>query len=135
MNKTGLEIEKDVFAIINASELKATIGGTIYKDGLRPVNAKTEDAVIKFVTGLNGQSQVGVVVVNVFVPNIEIGDATLVKNITRCRTIEALMSSIVLGADSSEYDFSLGSMIQTFQVDGIEQHFVNAKIRFKRSSI
>ena len=45
MEKTEKQIEKDVFRIIRDSELKAVIDGVVYRDGMRPKNATTEDIV------------------------------------------------------------------------------------------
>ena len=71
MEKTAKQIEKDVFRIMRDSELKNVIGGKFYRAGMRPKNAKTEDVVVKFLTGIDEQEQSGVVLVHVYVPNIQ----------------------------------------------------------------
>ena len=53
--KTEKQIEKDIFRIIKASPINTMIGGTLYRNGMRPRNAKTEDAVVAFLSGLDGQ--------------------------------------------------------------------------------
>jgi len=134
MKKTGSEIEADVFAILRASALKTTIAGQIYKEDMRPINATTEDAVVSFMTGLDGQIQAGVVTINAFVPMTDIGGGTLAKNTTRCKQLEMLMQSIVSGLKPDEYRFSLDTIIKTFKVEGSNQHFVNTKLKFERTS-
>ena len=57
MEKTEKQIEKDVFRIVKDSELKNVIGGSFYRAGMRPKNAMTEDVVVKFLTGIDGQEQ------------------------------------------------------------------------------
>ena len=57
MEKTAKQIEKDVFRIMRNSELKNVIGGKFYRAGMRPKNAKTEDVVVKFLTGIDEQEQ------------------------------------------------------------------------------
>ena len=133
MRKTGSEIESDVFNIINASQLKVLIAGKVYKEGMRPLNAKTEDAIISFMTGLDGQIQTGVVTVNVYVPNMVSDPVTgvLIKNISRCRTLEILVNAIVQELVPGEYRFGLGAIVQTFPAPEIGQHFINCKIKFQ----
>ncbi len=134
MRKTGSEIESDVYAIINASQLKTAIGGLTYKEGLRPINSKAEDAVVSFMTGLDGQIQTGVVNLNIYVPNIDNGSGSLVKNVSRCRVLEILANAIIQELVPGEYHFALGAIIQTFPADEINQHFVNCKIKFELST-
>ena len=131
MRKTASEIEDDVFALINASALKTAITGTIYREGMRPLNAKTEDAVISFLTGLDGQIQTGVVTLNIYTPDIDNGTGTMVKNVARCRVLEILVNSIIQGSVPGMYRFKLGAIVQTYQADQINQHFINAKIKFQ----
>ena len=131
MRKTGLEIETDVYAIVSSSALKTSITGKIYKDGMRPINAKSEDAVVAFMTGLDGQKQTGALNLNVYVPDIDNGSGTLVKNLTRCKTLEAVCNTLIQGLIPGEYRFGLGAIVQTFKAEGINQHFVNCKIKFE----
>jgi len=131
MRKTGSEIESDVYAIILASQLKTVITGSLYKEGMRPIDAKTEDAVVSFMTGLDSQIQTGVVNVNTYVPDIDMGSGSMVKNGSRCRVLEILIDSIVHELVPGEYRFVLGAIVQTFAASEINQHFVNAKIKFE----
>jgi hypothetical protein len=137
MKKTGLQIESDVFALISNSSLKSFISGQIYKSDTRPINARTEDAVISFLAGIDGQLQVGVLNLNVFVPDIDNGggDGFLVKNVARCQEIEEKINSIIQSMSiSNEYYFELDKMIQTFSDESTNQHLVNSRIRFKRTT-
>jgi len=137
MKKTASQIESDVFALLNASPLRTFISGKIYKEGVRPINAKTEDAVITFISGIDGQIQAGFLNVNVYVPNIDNGSnqGVLVKDISRCAAIESVLSSLAQSLTiSGEYKFQLDRIIQAFKVDEIDQYFVNCRLKFKRST-
>lgn len=131
MRKTASQVESDIYALLLASELKTKIGGSIYKEGMRPVNAETEDAVLSFLAGLDGQIQEGVLNLNIYVKDIDNGERDLVRNITRLRELEATANSFIQGLVASEYRISLGSTIQSFKAEGIKQHFVNVKIKFE----
>lgn len=132
MKKTGSEIEQDVFDIIGASILVDEINGNIYKEGLRPLGSKKEDALVLFMTGIDGQEQSGVVNVNVYIPDIDNNSGTLVKNTLRCREIERTCQNAINAIVSSEYDFTLGSIIKTYPENEINQHFVNVRLEFRR---
>ena len=131
MRKTASEIEGDMFALINSSALKQAITGTVYREGYRPLNAKSEDAVISFMTGLDDEIQTGVLTLNIYTPDIDNGSGDLVKNGARCRVLEILANGIVHGFTPGEYRFKLGGTVQTFPADEIGQHFINAKIKFQ----
>jgi len=133
MSKTGSQIEKDVFRLIKASKLNDAINGTIYRSGMRPKDSKKEDAVVKFLTGLTSQIQNGVVVINIYVPNIEF-QGRMVKDINRCEEVEVLINGIITDIDTTEYNFSLNATPQTLPVDEIEQHFVNVRLNYKRAT-
>lgn len=134
MRKTGGEIEYDVYTFLE-SEITAKINGTVYLQGTRPLNAKTEDAVISFMTGLDNQVQTGAVTINVYIPDLDMGQSDLVKNIARCNEIEVFMLRLIeKWKVKTEYRFTLGNTIKTFPEDDINQHFVNVKLKYKRFS-
>ena len=135
MRKTGLEIEADVYTLVKNSAVKTAILGSLYRDGMRPLNATTEDAVVSFLAGLDGEIQSGVLNLNIYTPDIVSKDFK-VKNITRLVALEAIANSFVQSLSiSSDYIFELDKMIQTFKAEGIDQHFVNARIKFRLSTI
>lgn len=130
MKKTGGQIESDVYALISASDLKGMIGGTIYKDGMRPVNSDKEDVVVVFAGGLDAQFQSGIVIVNIFVPNINNGGTKKVKNIARCTALETEANEWLMSLKPTDYRFSLDSIISSKQALEIDQHYVNIRIKF-----
>ena len=133
MKKSGLEVERDVFALVNASPIKSAIKGSLYRNGMRPINSITEDAVVSFMTGLDGQFQTGVVTINIYVPDIDNGQGAKVKDLNRCLYMETIGNTLVQSLKASDYRFSLASMVSTFQIEeeGVSQHMVNIKLKFE----
>lgn len=137
MTKTGQQIEDDIFGFVKNSPLAALVTGLTYKFGMRPRNSTKEDIVVKFVTGLDGEIQDGVVVVNIFVPNIDaFNNGVLVRNITRCKQIEMEANIWVasLTAGKSNYKFSLAQTIYTQEEQSINQHFITVRLKFRLTS-
>lgn len=135
MEKTAKQIEKDVFRIMRNSELKNVIGGKFYRAGMRPKNAKTEDVVVKFLTGIDEQEQSGVVLVHVYVPNIQASkDGELVEDITRVDELEELLNATVANLEDGEYLFEKDGTPNSFPVEGIEQHFINMRLKYRRKT-
>ena len=117
MAKTGQQIEDDIYALVKDSSLPSLISGTVYKFGMRPKDAKTEDAIVKFVTGLAGQIQDGVIVVNIYVPDFDAyNDGIMRKDIT---------------AEKSDYKFKLAQTIYTAEEPELNQHFVSVRLKFE----
>lgn len=138
MNRTGQQIENDIFAMFRAGTLPKIIGGKVYKNGMRPKDSKAEDAVVCFVTCLPGQVQDGTAVVNIYVPDVKVyNDGILRKNTTRCAELEQAADewANALSAAKSDYLFELAQTIHTEEEPDIHQHFVTVRLKFKLSTI
>lgn len=138
MTKTGQQIEDDIYGLVNASSLSSLISGTVYKFGMRPKDSQTEDAIVKFVTGLDGQIQRGVVVVNIYVPDFDTyNDGILRKDITRCTELEVAAAEWVksLTAGKSDYKFELAQTIYTEEEPDIHQHFTSIRLNYSLLTI
>lgn len=133
MTKTAQQIEDDIYDLLCGSALSQAIDGKVYKFGTRPKDSAAEDAIVKFVAGLDGQMQSGNVVVNIYVPDVMVG--TNMRNITRCTQIEAFALNWVRSLPVSEYLFALAATIQTFEEPDIKQHFVSVRLNYKRYTI
>jgi hypothetical protein len=82
MIRTAKEIQGDIISLLRDSALASSVSGAIYRKGYRPLNSQAEDIVVGFVTGITGDIAEGVVVVNVYVADIDaFGDGTLVENV------------------------------------------------------
>ena len=134
MTKTGQQIEDDIYELLNNSSLPSIINGSVYKFGMRPKDSNLEDAVVKFVTGLDGEIQEGVVVVNIYVLDLEVyNDGIMRKDITRCTELETAAKEWVksLTTTISSYKFKLAKTIYTEEEPVIKQHFITVKLKFK----
>ena len=136
MEKTAKQIERDVYRIISESELKAIIGGTIYRDRMRPKNADTEDVVVKFLTGIDGQEQSGIVLIHIYVPDKPSvsNDGELVEDIIRIDELEVIINRIIEGIDNVEYWFEKDGTPQSYPAEGLKQHFINVRLRYRRKT-
>lgn len=132
MKKTGTEIEEDVYLMLCRSGLNRVLRGTVYRDGMRPINSQSEDAVIKFLAGLDNQVQSGVVILNIYVPNIDAGTGYKVKDVARCKALEKSVHELIQGLTIQEYDLSFDGIPQAFEVEGLEQYFINVRLNFRR---
>lgn len=131
MKKTGGEIELDLFDIIRNSEISQLIGGDIYLKDTRLRNSKEEDAIVSFLSGIPGQIQTGVVVVNIYVEGVDNGGGSLVKNTNRCTFLEHRMNELISSIKPTDYKFSLDGTIQTYRVENLDTYFVNTRIKFE----
>lgn len=131
MMKSGDQIEADFFGMVKSSSLSSFIHGSVYRDGTRPMNADTEDAIVKFKTGLDGQFQDGEVLLLVFVPDMSF-EGSKIKDVGRCRAIGNLIMEAVKDFTNGEYNVWLLNIPQSFKEEDIEQHYVSARIRFTR---
>ncbi len=60
MNKTEMRIERDFYSFVKTSNLGMAVKGDVYRSEMRPPEAVTEDLVVKFLAGVDGQFQSGV---------------------------------------------------------------------------
>ena len=135
MVKTEQQIERDFYFFIKDSPLGKAVKGGVYRSDMRPDNAHTEDLVVKFLAGLDEQVQSGVVIVNVYVPDVPYQKtARKVSDKSRIGELQALIQSFVNDNANTEYRMQTDVSPTTMAVEGVEQHVVYARIRFYRLS-
>ena len=132
--KTEKQIEKDIFRIIKASPINTMIGGTLYRKGMRPSNAKTEDAVVAFLSGLDGQFQTGVVLLNIYVPMTQNASSDKITDISRVETLEAAVKDFFDECSEVNYLFELRETPYSEDLDEIEQTRINVRIHYTRTT-
>lgn len=132
--KTEKQIEKDIFRIIKASPINTMIGGTLYRKGMRPRNAKTEDAVVAFLSGLDGQFQTGVVLLNIYVPMTQNASSGKITDISRVETLEAAVKDFFDECSEVNYLFELRETPYSEDLDEIEQTRINVRIHYTRTT-
>ncbi len=132
--KSAIRIEKDIYDVL-VNALSGIIGGTVYKEGCRPLNATTEDAVVIVSGGDAEQIQTGRAHVNIYVPDIDNGNGNFVEDKERLTELSDHDATIVEALNEclfEEYSFRLYSMTETFSEPDIHQNFVNVNLEFDR---
>ncbi len=133
MTRTSKQVQGDIYRFLKDSDLSMMISGGVYRNGMRPRDSKAEDAVVTFITGTVGDVQSGVVVVNIYVQDVDPwSDGVLVENSERTEEIEVAADQWVesLTCALSDYKFGLAAAIQTFEEPAIHQHFVSVRLRY-----
>lgn len=148
MTKTGKEIERDVFTLLQTSYIvtgKGEVGaagrvdginGGVYRANQRPRDSKLEDMVVIFTAATSRQFQEGVVTLNIYVPDIyPFNDGLPRENGERCEQLERLAQDSVdaLTASLSDYLFCVepNRSIHTQREDEIHQSFVVVPLFFR----
>lgn len=134
MIKTQNEIEEDFYGFVRGSTLGRAVKGGVYRSEMRPDNAKTEDLIVAFLAGIDGQEQTGVVIFNIYVPDIPYNGSNgrKVANKRRIGELQRLVLDFVETAGGSEYWLETDGTPTSMASEDISQHFINARIKFKR---
>lgn len=133
MAKKGTtKIELELYAALEEL-MGSTIQGTFYPSDLRPLDANTEDAVLTVSNATASQIQEGRARLNIYVPDIDNGGATLVPDKERLMELEGLTDKVVetLNEADTAYIFDLFQATATIAVPGKSEHFLNIGIHFK----
>lgn len=128
--KTETQIERDFYSMLKTSSLGTELKGSIYRDEMRPANAKTEDLVLKMIAGTDEQIQEGIIVCNIYVPDVLQKGGKPVKDFDRIGKLQA--KALELIGCTSEYKIRTDGSPVTIAVDGIAQHMINLRLRFER---
>ena len=132
--KTEQQIERDFYSFVNKSPLGKAINGKVYRDEMRPADAKTEDLIVKFYTGVDGQVQTGTVILDVYVPDITNKDGRKVKNSPRIAELQVLILDFIENNDNTEYLMETKLSPYTIKSEEIEQHEIKVRIKFNRTT-
>ena len=134
--KTEKGIERDFYEFVSKSKLAESVSGKVYRKGMRPPESDKEDIVVKFLSGLDEQVQSGIVVLNVYVPDITIRCmGAKVEDHTRIGELQELVLAFIEENDSTEYDLSKDGTPKSLEAEDIDQHFIQASIKFRRITI
>lgn len=134
MKKTEIQIERDFYQFIKNSRLGAEIRGTVYRSEMRPADATDEDLIVKFLAGTDEQIQRGVVILNLYVPDINFADGRKIADKNRIGVLQELILDFIETCDDTDYLIeSDGTPYSTMNPD-IEQHLIVARLKFQRIS-
>ena len=131
-SKGTTTIEMDMYAALEEL-MGRTIQGTFYPSELRPIEAKTEDAVLTCSNATAGQIQEGRARLNIYVPDINNGGASLVPDKARLMELEAIDEQVLqtLNDSCTAYIFDKFQATTTIAVPERNEHFVNIGIHFR----
>lgn len=132
--KTEIEIERDFYTLIKESPLGNSIRGTVYRSEMRPAGADGEDLIVKFLAGVDEQIQSGTMLLNLYVPGIEIKGGRKVADKQRIGELQRLILDFVEQYENDEYWIKTdGTPYSTYNPD-IEQHLIVTRLKFQRLS-
>ena len=134
MTKTEQDIERDFYTYVKASTLGQTVTGSVYRSGMRPDDAETEDVVVKLLTGIDSQVQEGIVILNIYVPDVYAGSRRKVIDHARIATLQTALTDMMNNAASDfEYHVRADATPQTLALEGVDvaQHLIYARIRYR----
>lgn len=132
--KTEIEIERDFYTLIKDSSLGAALRGSLYRSEMRPANADGEDLIVKFLAGTDEQIQSGTVLLNLYVPDVEIDGGRKVADKNRIGELQRLILDFVEDCDDTDYWIKTdGTPYSTYNPD-IEQHLIVTRLKFQRLS-
>lgn len=134
MIKTEQEIERDFYTMIKSSELGNEIRGGLYRDGMRPDNSTEEDLIVKLLSGTDEQVQEGVIVINLYVPDIPNGSRK-VKDLQRITELQSCIRSFINDNENTEYLMSSDGTPKSMLNEDINQHLIVARIKYKRITV
>lgn len=132
MIKTQTEIDRYFYTVVKASDLGKAIKGDVYRPDMRPDNAKTEDIIVGMLTGLGGQTQEGVVLVSVYVPDQPDKKGRLVADLTRIGVLQQHIQSLI--DDCQRGDYYIDRNVETpraIEVRELHQHCFTIRLQFK----
>lgn len=132
MSKTEIQIERDFFQFVKESPVADILHGGIYRRGQRPYNAHTEDCVVKFLSGIDGEIQSGTVILNIYVPYITYRDGRKGEDLQRIGDIQQTVEDSLCNSIFNEYYIVKDGTPRTYQEDKIEQSIIAVRIYYKR---
>lgn len=131
MAKTENQIERDFYSIANNS-LGHLLRGEVYRRGMRPDNAKTEDCIAKFLGGIDKQIQAGTVVLNIYVPYIPYQDGRRGEDLNRIGELEEQLNEALSEIEDTDYAITKESTPKSYAMDDIEQTIIAVRLKFQR---
>lgn len=133
MRKSEKRIEADFYKLVSASPLAEMVSGAVYRGATRPDDSTKEDIIIKFLTGTEMQIQSGIIVMNIYIPDITLkGTTQVVEDTSRVEVLEDAVLEFLRNCTSSEYLYTLDGTPRSLAVEGINQHIIYTRIHFQR---
>ncbi|QCD37158.1 MULTISPECIES: hypothetical protein [Muribaculaceae] len=133
MTKTEIDFERDFYTLVKNSDLGKEIRGSVYRSGMRPTNAKSEDLIVKFLAGTDEQVQGGIMLIHVYVPDIANNDGRKVEDKARVGVLESAIIAFVKNCEDTEYLIRCDGLPKSTELpEEIEQHLIVTRLKFQR---
>lgn len=138
MAKTAKQIQSDIIALLDGSDLVKMLSGRVYRgtpeSSYRPRDSRLEDLIVIFTEGTPEQIEYGTVTLNIYVTDVDpFNDGVLVEDGQRTEELERAADDWVksLNCERSCYKFTLRQTIHTQYNPDIHQHFVVVKLGYQ----
>lgn len=133
-HKTSEEIEQDVYQMVR-THLSGHVSGYVYRRDLRPTDRRgKEDVVVSFLTGLDGQVQTGVVVVNAYVPHTSQGaDTYSLKDVRRVTEVARHLTELLSEKPPRGYHLRAERTVSSEEEEGVTR--VTLRIKYKYNAL
>lgn len=125
---TTLEQTTEIWKLLNASSLKTSISGGVYKNW-RPDNSEVEDVVVNGIIIDNEQIQTGIGNVNIHVPDV-LTNSGLQPDAGRLEVLAKEAVSILKEGFNKKYTFFIENQ-GAFKDESAKSWFINIRFRFR----
>ena len=124
-------MERYIYRLMKASALAAEIDGDVYRHGMRPRDAKSEDIVVRLVSGNLAQRQEGVVEILVYVSQLSVGSRTnKVDDLARIQWICDMIRETIEGHDNPRVRLSINEEPTLTSLPERKQTKVKVKLEY-----
>lgn len=127
-----LEIIDKLYLVLNVTEIKSAITGTVCKS-MRPINSKKIDIVIGCLPTNNLKLQTAIANVNIHVPNLNFKNNGAQDNTqpdtAKLRSLTALVISKLDDQTMEDYWFDVEQQT-IFPENNINEHYSNIRVKF-----
>lgn len=137
---TDIDVLQDLYLKLVQGGIGNVITGDMYLKK-RPFNSETEDCVVSFLSGRDGQTQTGIVTVNIFVPNVAVSDngGYQAEDFVRTELITRLLNQVIHDPTimaKGRYLWKPNTIVSVFELEQADEHahFVHVEIQFTNNT-
>lgn len=133
INKTGQQIERDIFRMFRDSSVAPRLRGDVYRYGMRPEGSDAEDAVVRFLGGDFDRIQTGAAMISIYVPGVDFyGDGIYRCDNDRCEDIEVAVNEWVNSLTVIRHGYRLGleRIVATEREPDSGQYYVAVRLKY-----
>ena len=131
MIATEYDLEDYIYRLLAASEVKTTIGGSVYHERLRPADSKAEDVCVNVMSfNATARPYTAYVNINAYVPYINVsngGAKQQVPDRVRLKAIAAAIDTFIRGASTQDVPIAV-ERTSELEYDGVSQTCYNTLI-------